>query len=224
VETKTTHFSTFGAMSTKSLEPPLPPTDSQTKDVDVVADPKPGDRQTTAKDNTMTMIIVIVVCVVVTIFILAAIVWIRRRLALFGTALLPGYDNQQQVPKQEASAQGPSSFTQNPFNPPPSTASANVVYAPPSPSRQPSPFVMTSPSKRQPSPFDIVPSLPLEPSSGSDVELQQPTIVMSGSVLCVSPLSPVQLSARPIPTFIGPHQSFCMPDSPQSASLQFGLA
>jgi hypothetical protein len=117
VETKTTHFSTFGAMSTKSLEPPLPPADSQTKDVDIVADPKPDDRQTTAKDNTTTMIIVIVVCVVVTIFILAAIVWIRRRLALSGTALLPGDENQQRVPKQEASAQGPSSFTENPLAP-----------------------------------------------------------------------------------------------------------
>jgi hypothetical protein len=113
VETKTTHFSTFGAMSTKSLEPPLPPADSQTKDV--VADPKPDDRQTTAKDNTMTMIIVIVVCVVVTIFILAAMVWIRRRSAVSGTALFPGDENQQRVPKPEASAQGPSSFTQDPF-------------------------------------------------------------------------------------------------------------
>jgi hypothetical protein len=98
VETKTTHFSTFGAMSTKRLETPLPSADSQTKDVDIVAAPKPDDRQTTAHYNTTTMIIVIVVCVVVTIFILAAIVWIRRRLALSGTVLLPGGENPQKVP------------------------------------------------------------------------------------------------------------------------------
>jgi hypothetical protein len=209
VETKTTHFSTFGAMSTKSLVPTVPPADSQTKDVDIVADPKPDDKQTTAEYNTTTMIIVIVVCVVVTIFILAAIVWIRRRLALSGTALLPGDENQKKVPKQEASAQGPSSFTQNLVNPPPSTAlpseplssdwnSDLEFYHPsdwisdvefyhqpvplsfgphqvfdnaqPSPSRQPSPFVMTSPSTRQPSPFDSVPSLQVVLSSGSDVE------------------------------------------------------
>ena len=142
----------------------------------------------------MTMIIVIVVCVVVTIFILAVIVWIRRRLALFGTALLPGDENQQKVPQQESSAQGPSSFIENPlapsqtldptFNPPPSTVSdwiSNVEFnTQPLPisfgphevvdNARPSPSFMTSPSTRQPSPFGMVPSLPLEPSSGFDVE------------------------------------------------------
>jgi hypothetical protein len=212
VETKTTHFSTFGAMSTKNSEPSLPPADSQTKDVDIVADPKPDDSSRTANYNTTTMIIVIVVCVVVTIFILFAIVWIRRRLALSGTTLLPGDENQQRVPKQEASAQGSSSFTQDPFNPPPSTASdwiSNVDFfnqqvpifsgphqvvhnAHPEPSRQPSPFVMTSPSTRQPSPFVRVPSLPLEPSSGIDVEFYNHP--------------DVELYNRPLPMFDRPHQ------------------
>jgi hypothetical protein len=193
VETKTTHFSTFGAMSTKNLEPPLPPADSQTKDV--VANPKPDDRQTTAKDNTTTMIIVIVVCVVVTIFILVAVVWIRRRLALSGDALLPGVENQQKVPQQEASAQGPSSFTDNPlapwqtidptFNPPPSTASdwiSNVEF-----NTQPLP-ISFGPHEvvdnAQPSPFGMVPSLPLEPLSGFDVEFHD----------------------IPLPIFFRPHQ------------------
>jgi hypothetical protein len=103
VETKTTHFSTFGAMSTKSLETPLPvktplpSADSQTKDVGIVADPRPEDRQTTSNYNTIIMIIVIVVCVVVAIGILAAIVWIRRRSALSGTAPLPGDDDPQRL-------------------------------------------------------------------------------------------------------------------------------
>jgi hypothetical protein len=228
VETKTTHFSTFGAMSTKSLEP-LPPADSQTKPVDIVPDPRPDDSSRTANDSSRTAnynpttIIVIVVCVVVTIFILAAMVWIRRRSALSGTALFPGDENQQRVPKPEASAQGPSSFTQDPFNPPPSTASDTGFVVDYFDLRRRSALSGTAlfpgdeNQQRVPKPEASAQGPSSFTQDPFKISVQQPTFVFSASLQVMPPST--NSSEHPLPSFVGPTQSIWMPGSPQTASL-----
>jgi hypothetical protein len=147
------------------------------------------------------------VCVVVTIFILAAMVWIRRRSALSGTALFPGDENQQRVPKPEASAQGPSSFTQDPFNPPPSTASDTG-------------FVVDYFDLRRRSALS---GTALFPGDENQEKVPKPeasaqgTFVFSASLQVMPPST--NSSEHPLPSFVGPTQSIWMPGSPQTASL-----
>ena len=110
VETKTTHFSTFGAMSTELPGPKIlvpvttpPPVDDQSENID----PKPEDKPI-ASDNAKRILLIIAASVLVAMCTFGAclcvwcIYWKRIKVKLSSTQLLGGEDEQRWTLQSDA--------------------------------------------------------------------------------------------------------------------------